>query len=270
MEIATANWATKRPNRTASLQRLFSHGADLLKPWGQASKRQCRRARGLCISEGSPRSRPQQSKDASAPPTAYELLALFTKVSDPKGALRPMKRPSQQPTWNERSPPSHPDSLTDSAAENSPKQHLASPVPSAVTGVVVIIRVWVKNRYPKWNPGKWKQGLKPTGGPIVIHTHHFSVSSSSSVRHFVYRGDLGALASVAPNWVHRADSTSPSYYQCCNMTLDMIFRPFLVRACSMYFRVVPLSGMPSTYCSCPCECISIHFAIDSLTCHGHS
>ena len=21
--------------------------------------------------------------------------------------------------------------------------------------------VWVKNRYPKWNPGKWKHGLKP-------------------------------------------------------------------------------------------------------------
>ena len=24
-----------------------------------------------------------------------------------------------------------------------------------------VIWVWVKNRYPKWNPGKWKHGLKP-------------------------------------------------------------------------------------------------------------
>ena len=37
------------------------------------------------------------------------------------------------------------------------------------------IWVWVKNRYPKWNPGKWKQGLKPAvpGGCILTRAHLF-------------------------------------------------------------------------------------------------
>ena len=27
--------------------------------------------------------------------------------------------------------------------------------------IYIYIWLWAKNRYPKWNPGKWKHGLKP-------------------------------------------------------------------------------------------------------------
>ena len=30
------------------------------------------------------------------------------------------------------------------------------------------IWLWVKNGYPKWNPGKWNQGLKPAVRFLVV------------------------------------------------------------------------------------------------------
>ena len=39
------------------------------------------------------------------------------------------------------------------------------PKPAVCPGAFILshtqIWQWVKNRYPKWNPGKWKEGLKP-------------------------------------------------------------------------------------------------------------
>ena len=47
--------------------------------------------------------------------------------------------------------------------------------------------LWVKNRYHKWNPVKWKEGLKPAvfGGLILTHTHVHNNEGGLSNLHFL-------------------------------------------------------------------------------------
>ena len=47
--------------------------------------------------------------------------------------------------------------------------------------VRLLICLWVKNRYPQWNPGKWKSRLKPAVPSCLILTHsHFLCHCSSA------------------------------------------------------------------------------------------
>ena len=66
--------------------------------------------------------------------------------------------------------------------------------------------LWVKNRYPKSNPGKWNQGLKPAapGGSILTHT--MCCFSDWQAASFGYE----LLAGQCPSQAPRSSSTSPN------------------------------------------------------------
>ena len=49
------------------------------------------------------------------------------------------------------------------------------------TGGFMSIWLWVKNRYPKWSPGKWNQGGTPAAPALVLT----QFQGSSQIAHFV-------------------------------------------------------------------------------------
>ena len=70
------------------------------------------------------------------------------------------------------------DSLLARKQQFRPARLLASTVGEAW----FVSRLWVKNRYPKWNPGKWKHALKSAVPGDLILTH------TQLVRQLVLRG----------------------------------------------------------------------------------
>ena len=60
----------------------------------------------------------------------------------------------------------------------------------------LLIWLWVKKMYPKWNPGKWKRRLEPAdpGGLILTHTHFCLLCVASGLFSRKWRAEVGADA----------------------------------------------------------------------------
>ena len=52
------------------------------------------------------------------------------------------------------------------------------------SGFCAWIWLWVKNRYPKWNPGKWTHGLKPAVPWCFFLTHTHMAGGQNQWYHF--------------------------------------------------------------------------------------